>query len=174
LRPETADYNLTRLQELLGLEREQVVHAALKLPQLFYLRPDKVADKLDRIAMLLKLEPGVVAGAFARMPTLAGREPSTMARRIRIVQRIAGALGEPVSAATVLIQYPAAPTYSTERLLLRHLVARMGLWSGRWTSLLAMRDDTVRSRLKERLAALPPTELPALRLGRLIARRLGG
>ena len=170
---ETADRNLTRLQALTGLERDQVVRAALRLPQLFYLRPDKVADKLDRIAKQLKLEPGVVAEAFARMPTLAGREPSTMARRVRIVQRIACALGEPVSAATVLTQYPAAPTYSTERLLLRHLIARLGLWEGRWTSLLAMRDDTVRSRLKERLAMLPPTELPALRLRRLIARRLG-
>lgn len=31
-------------------------------------------------------------------------------------------LGEPVPAATVLTQYPAAPAYSTERLLLRHLL----------------------------------------------------
>lgn len=47
---------MTLLQELLGLEREQVRRAALTLPQLnyllpdIYLCPDRAADDLDPIA----------------------------------------------------------------------------------------------------------------------------
>jgi len=169
---ETFDRNIENLSTLMALERAAVIHAATKLPPLLYLDPAGVVGKFDIAAVRLDIDRSVLFEAFARMPTLAGRDPVKLARRVRIACSMAALLGGPHESQDILRASPAVPTYSTERLLLRLLVARLGLWRGKWTSLIALRDPEIRDRLEDYLNELAHGSLAAKRLRRIIERRL--
>jgi hypothetical protein len=67
---------------------------------------------------------------------------------MRLVVRIAGALGSPLTAEEMLQSLPAALTYSRNRLLQRYVMARLGLWTWTWTALLTLPDGRARSILE--------------------------
>lgn len=67
---------------------------------------------------------------------------------------------------------PSVPTYGMNRLLLRYLVAKLGLWNGQWTTLVMGVDD-VRAMLERYIAQLPKDAHEARQLGRIVERRLG-
>ena len=170
--PRNPGRNITELAKLLDVERDLAVAAAMKCPPIFYLRPVGIADKLDSMADKLDIPRATMTKVFLRMPSLGSRKPATIAQRVRLIARIARALGQQYSHPEILTTSPAAPTYSTERLLLRYLVARLGLWNGKWSSLIQMRDQIVRDKLQAHLDELSPTSLEAKRLKKIIAKRL--
>lgn len=172
-RTQTFERNLEALSRATGLERGQINEAAVKMPPLLYLEAGRVVAKLHKAAGLLSAPFPAVLQAFARMPMLAGRDPVGLARRVRICVRMASALGQTATAAEVFELCPAAPTYSTERLLLRYLVARLGLWEGAWTTLVTKLPPTrIESMLRAHLQSLPEASREAERLSILLARRL--
>jgi hypothetical protein len=85
---------------------------------------------------------------------------------------MARALGMSATVHDILQASPVAPSYATERLLLRYLIARLGIWKGSWTSLVVMSDKTAAARLRQHLETLPHRSPEAVRLNRILARRL--
>lgn len=106
------------------------------------------------------------------MPTIAGRDPAKVARHVKLAQRISAVLGREVTVPEVLSTSPIVPTYSTTRLAMRYLFARLGLWGGKWSSLVAMSDCVVRQRLDDYLDGLPEDSDKAWRVRRVMKRGL--
>jgi hypothetical protein len=122
---------------------------ATRFPALLYLRTDKICERLSITAERAGIEFADMVAAVSRSPTLLAREPVMLARRIRLGARIAAALGQPLSAREVLEANPAIPTYAMDRLLVRWLIARLGLWKGGFLSLIVQTDRQCGDLLQE-------------------------
>ena len=83
------------------------------------------------------------------MPSFLARKVEGWGRRMRLVRRIAAALGKEVTAWEVLEGFPTAMTYGADRLLQRYVVARLGLWTWNWPTLLTFSDVKIRERLRD-------------------------
>ncbi len=89
----------------------------------------------------------VLVAAVLRSPTLLLRKMDGWSRRMRLVIRIARALGTETSSDDVLKMFPAAMTYASGRLLQRYVIARLGLWTWNWMALLSLPDLKARALL---------------------------
>lgn len=170
-RPDTLIANLEVLCSALDAEREKVVRAAMTFPILLYLKPQGVLDGLREAGHLLGVPTPAMCGMLLRMPSLAGRDPRSLARRIRLGVRIWRSLGIDASPQDVIEKWPAVGTYGVERLLLRWLMVRLGLWQGGLGALIVMPESLANGRLIGYLYSLPGDSLEAERLERLLLRR---
>jgi hypothetical protein len=99
-------------------------------------------------AAALGVDPAVVMEAGLRSPSLLARRPERWGTRMRLVIRIARALGAQPTPAEVLTRFPAAMTYGAARLLQRYAMARLGLWTMNWMALLSLSDKRAREKLQ--------------------------
>ncbi|MCZ7593705.1 MAG: hypothetical protein M5U16_01415 [Hyphomicrobium sp.] len=172
MRAATVVSNVTTLAGLLGVDVTDAARCALRMPQLLYLRPDGVAGKLRVVSEKLSIPLPEVAAAVLRMPTLAGRDPAAVAHKVRLCVRISAALGRDASPGDILKGQPAVTTYGMDRLLLRWLAAKIGIWTGGWTSLVIMSDRKLLARFEEHYESLGPQSREAARLRALVSRRM--
>jgi hypothetical protein len=145
----TMDDNLSKLARGFGCEKAQVVKAVQSFPMLAYQNPARLIRTLKTGASVLGVSQRTLAGAVLRSPSLLARRPEGWARRMRLVLRIARALGVVTDAAGVLEMFPAAMTYATGRLVQCYVIARLGLWTWNWPTLLTYSDGKARKILKE-------------------------
>jgi hypothetical protein len=140
--------NLDKLARGLSCEKAGLLRAVKSFPALAYQKPDRLLRALKTGAAALGVSQSTLAEAVLRSPSLLARRTEGWARRMRLVIRIARALGVATSAEKVLKISPAAMTYGWERLLQRYVMARCGLWTWNWSTLLALSDAKARERLR--------------------------
>lgn len=168
----TLDGNATRLAMLLGVERAAVMDAARRNPSFLRCNPDHSAAALIAVSTKLGLSMAHMSAIVLRMPSLVGRTPSGIVKRTRLAARISAALGRPLSLIEIMERMPAVPTYSVDRLLVRLLVAHLGLWTWDASSLIAKSDRHIRSLLEGYAAKLPVGSLAVTRLRTIIDTRM--
>lgn len=142
-KPETLAGNVERVAKSLDLVNADVATAARRFPPLLYLDTHRLIGKLRQFGEITRIPYPDVANAFLRMPTLAGRDPLKLARRLHMCVRAASRLGAKIDCCDVLKSNPAVVTYSTERMFLRLITARLGLWGSGWSSLVQAKDERI-------------------------------
>jgi hypothetical protein len=149
-----------------------LISAAVRNPSFLRCNPERSARALLAAADKLGIGMMDMSAAVLRMPSLIGRAPDGIAKRVRLAARISAALGRPLSHSEIMARMPAVPTYSVDRLLVRHLVARLGLWKWDAGSLIAKSDLHVRSLLDNHANQLPAGSREARKLDAIIRRRM--
>lgn len=163
--------NAKELAETLGVEIFGVAAAARRLPQILYLRPAMISRRIDEIAARLHVSRDVVTGAFLRFPGLGARDPKGTARRVRIGLRMAGVLEPGATCESLLLRHPAIAGYAIDRLMLRLLVARLGLWKTGLGRLIAAPNAVIERLLTEHQHGLDQSTRRAVQLAALLERR---
>ncbi len=147
-RMDTMDANLTRLAKGLGIDKAVVVAAAMTFPPIVYQKPERLIAAIKHGAIVLQVRPKVLITAALRVPSLFVRKQEGWRIRMRLILRIARALGAKIDAQKALQTFPQALTYGYPRLLQRYAMARLGLWTSNWSTLLSFSDVKARSRLQ--------------------------
>lgn len=169
-KPATLHGNVQALAHLIETDASVIARAAVSFPPILYLKPDRIAQTMQTAADALRIPRAEMVAAMLRIPSLCAREPLAVAHKVRLAVRIATAKGASVSASDVLLRCPAIPTYALDRLLIRWLIVRLGLWSWGWESLIVRSDRNCRALLVDYAASLP--EERRSRLERILARRM--
>lgn len=164
--------NAKSLAENLGVETADIANAASLLPQILYMRPVLISGRIDEIAGRLHVPRDVVTSAFLRFPGIGARDPKGTARRVLIGLRMARVLEPGATCESLLLRHPAIAGYAIDRLLLRLLVARLGLWRTGLGRLIAAPNAAIERLLTEHQHGLDQVTHPARRLAALLERRL--
>lgn len=154
----TMDANLSALATSFGVEKELLIKAVWAFSPLAYQKPERIVEAVDAGACALGVEREVLVEAVLRSPSLVARRPASWASRMRMVLRIAEALGDRITPTTMLAKFPAAMTYGSERLLQRYVLARLGLWPWNWMALLSLSDKRARGLFAEYFVGHPERE----------------
>jgi hypothetical protein len=144
----TMDRNVTKLAHELGVDKNSVVGTVLKFPPLAYQKPERLLAAVESGTAALGVSRQTLVMAFLRSPTLWIRRHEGWPRLLRLVLRIAAALGASLTAEQILSKLPTALIYSRKRLLQRYVMARLGLWTWNWTALLTLSDARARAILE--------------------------
>lgn len=161
--PQRMDDNVTMLAKGLGVERSDVIRAVLSFPALAYQAPARIVADAHRVADAIGVARAEFIDAVLRVPSLMVRRRQMWRGKLRLIRRIARALGEELRAVDVLRRFPTAMTYGTGRLMQRYVIAKLGFWSYNWQNLLTLSDRRARARLEAHFAAHP--EHTAIRAG---------
>jgi hypothetical protein len=163
----TMNNNLGVLARGLGCEKAELVKAVKSFPMLAYQKPERLLRAIQAGSAAVGVNKKVLAKAVLRSPSLLARRMEGWSPRMRLVKRIARALGVEATAEYVLTVFPAAMTYGWERLLQRYAMARLGLATKNWCLMLTLPDAKARERLRGYFSEHPDRE----GLRRALARR---
>lgn len=147
-RMETMDANLTELAKGFGIDKAVVITAAMMFPPIAYQKPERLIAAVKNGASVLQVRPNVLITAALRCPSLFVRKQEEWRIRMRLILRIARALGTEINAEKALEIFPQALTYGYPRLLQRYAMARLGLCARNWNNLLSLSEVKARSRLQ--------------------------
>ena len=149
------DSNLDKLAAAFAVDKLHLVAAVKRFPPLAYQEPDRLIEAADTLAGILGASRSEVIEAAIRNPSILMRKPGGYARRMRLVLRIAHHFGANETKTGILGFFPAALTYGYDRLLQRYAVARLGLWTWDWSTLLTFSDEKIRERLRDYFTGRP-------------------
>jgi hypothetical protein len=141
--------NFNRLIAGLGVDREGGLRMVLDLPALLYLDSERVVTRHMKVCGALGLTREEAGRIAVKKGSVLGHGAKAVVRRMRLCARITKALGQEVSAGELWVAWPYASTYGVDRLLVRHAVARAGLWQGGWQSLIACSDERLGGMLED-------------------------
>lgn len=147
--------NMAILKRTLHIEDHDVVRIVRILPPLLYRRFDDLHLRIATSAQQLGVSEAIIIRALVRSPTLLARQTQDWPLRMRLLKRIARALGTPAGSEDILAKLPAALTYARPRLLQRYAMATVGVGKKDWSNLLTLRDSIARRLLREALAEMP-------------------
>lgn len=174
LLPKPLSEKLTALSSLINAPLPELTHAAINFPPLFYLNSPKILVTLQTAASALNIPLEDFVTTALRMPSLMAREPLAMARKVRLVIRIARALDIDLDPSIALRKCPALPTYAQDRLLIRWLVVKLGLWSWSWDALIPRSDAKIHALLQDYANSLPSNGTRHVKLRAIVNRRMRG
>jgi hypothetical protein len=167
--PQTILSNIDTLAHNMKSERKIVAQSAYKFSPLFYLDPTTIALRQKNISSQLDIPTEILYAAYLRSPTLFSRTSEPFIKKIRLTQRIARICGENPSFSDIITSTPAVGSYSVDRLLIRYLVAKLGLWTWRWPNLIFLSNDKCKKKFNEYMDGLDHAD--KYKLSIMIARR---
>ncbi len=145
----TMNRNLDTLAKGFEVEKPRLVAAVKIFPPLAYQKPDRLIEAMGDGSRRLGVNESELVEAVLRAPSLLARRSEGWGPRMRLVRRIARCLGAELTAGDVIASFPAALTYGKSRLLQRYAMAKLGLWTWNWQTLLSFADSKARARLLE-------------------------